>query len=81
MDLSVAANGYKDLAETMIREAINDLRPGQASHQDRYSACRFILDEKQMDIYTGLAPHMIRDWERAIPVARKILEKEKANGI
>ena len=80
MDLSVAANGYKDLAETMIKEAINDLKPGQAPFKDRISACRFILNEKQMDIYTGLAPHMIRDWERAIPVARKILEKEKADG-
>ena len=78
MDSGAIANGYRDLAEAVIKWAIEDLQPGHANvtHQDRIYACRFLLDERQMDIYTGLAPHMIRDWERAIPVARQIAEEE-----
>ena len=78
MDSAAIANGYRDLAEAVIKWAIEDLQPGHASvtHQDRFYACRFLLDERQMDIYTGLAPHMIRDWERAIPVAREIMTRE-----
>lgn len=84
MDSGAIANGYRNLAEAVIKCAIEDLQPGQSTHQDRAHACRFILDERWMDVYTGLAPHMIRDWERAIPVARQIAEdegiKEVANG-
>lgn len=78
MNSAAIANGYRDLAEAVIKWAIEDLRLGHAgaSHQDRFYACMFLLDEHQMDIYTGLAPHMILDWERAIPQAREIMVRE-----
>ena len=76
MDSGAIANGYRNLAEAVIKCAIEDMQPGQSTHLDRAHACRFILDERWMDVYTGLAPHMIRDWEHAIPVARQIAEDE-----
>ena len=72
-DITTVNGGWSALAETVIRWALKDL-DDKYLIRDRYFACKFFLDEAQKDLYTGLAPNMIRDWENAEPKAKKILE-------
>ena len=72
-------DGFRALADAVIRSAANDLMrkedSGTASHY-RYLGSRFFLSEYNFDLYTGLAPHMIRDWEKLIPLAREVYENK-----
>ena len=83
MTIIKPTDGYKALAEQVIKWAIRDLEGDEEdvymSH-NRYTACTFFLSEKKFDFWTGLAPHMIRDWERCIPIAERILLLHYPNG-
>ena len=67
--------GWSALAEATIKLALRDME-SKYSPQHKYFACKFLTNEEQKELFTGLAPHMIRDWERAEIKAKKILETE-----
>ena len=76
-------DGYRALAEAVIRNAINDLETEALNIGDdhhRYTACLFFLSEQCFDFWVGLAPNMVRDWERIIPLAKEVLENDYRNG-
>ena len=68
-------DGFKTLAESVIRCALRDMKNCNLS-RSRYTACLFFLNETAKDLYTGLAPDMIREWENAEPLARQILDTQ-----
>lgn len=72
--------GYKSLAEAVIRVALTDLRcksDGDVYRSYRLSSARFFLNEDKKDLWTGLAPHMIRDWEQAEKEAEEVYQAER----
>ena len=76
-------DGYKALAEAVIRSAMGDLRTEALTVGDdhyRYIACLFFLSEECFDFWAGLAPNMTRDWERTIPLAKEVLAKDYKDG-
>lgn len=76
--ISTVNDGWTALAEASIKLAIREMETDYPV-QHKYTACRFLTNEKQKDIFIGLAPHMIRDWEAAEVKARRILTTELSN--
>ena len=74
MQIVKPSEGYSMLAEAVIKSAMKDLED-TARSGDKYHSCTFFTNEQYKDIYTGLAPHMTRDWERCEEQARKILKE------
>jgi len=66
-------DGWRALAESTIKWAIRDMK-SRTLVRERYFACKFLTNEKWKDLYTGLAPNMIRDWEKAEVEAEDLLK-------
>lgn len=76
MTISTVNDGYSALCEAVITNAIQDMKTRSNDWQrirDKYLSCQFFLDEESKSLFTGLAPHMIRDWEHAEETARETL--------
>lgn len=76
LTISTVNDGYSALCEAVITNAIQDMKTRSNDwhrRRDKYLACQFFLDEENRELFTGLAPHMIRDWEHAEETAREIM--------
>lgn len=76
--ISTINDGWSALAEAVIKWAIRDMN-SKTLVREKYFACKFLTNEEWKDLYTGLAPNMIHDWENAEPKAKRILETQLAN--
>lgn len=75
-------DGYIALAEAVIGKAIEDLGTEQKdrkNRRDRYTASLFFLSEASKDFWLGLAPHMVRDFEKAQEEAESVFKEEINN--
>lgn len=67
-------DAYEKLAEAVIKLAKKDMKSKNTQRQ--YSACRFFMDNFSMDLYTGLAPDKMLEWERTRKTATEIFNRE-----
>lgn len=78
-------DGYASLAEQVIHWCIVDIKrklnPNDKANncydkKNKYIACLFFTSDDCKEFWTGLAPHMIREFEKYEKVARDLLNTE-----
>lgn len=76
------SDGYTALAEAVIKASITDIKTKSTNcyrRKDKYIACLFFTNEDCKDLWTGLAPHMIREFEHYEKIAWELLSTEFAD--
>ncbi|MBQ3318159.1 MAG: hypothetical protein IJG69_09500 [Spirochaetales bacterium] len=82
MKISTVNDGYTALAEAVIKTAVCDLKSKSKEYHRRkhkFMSCLFFLDSDSKDLFTGLAPHMIRVWEQNEVKAKEIMDSPFAS--
>ena len=82
MYITKPTDGYSALAEAVIRWCIYDINrkyTDENLYKAKYIACLFFMDDDCKELWCGLAPHMIRDYEHYRKVAKELLDTEFLN--
>ena len=82
MQVVKPTDGYASLAEQVIKWCILDVKRKTKNcyeKKNKYIACLFFTNEDCKEFWTGLAPHMIRDFEKYEAIAKELLKTELAD--